>query len=149
MIMRALLFLVSLAVWAAPARADVLVAARTIPSKSIIAAEDLVLVINDQSGPAMDAQSVIGQEARVVLYEGRPIRRSDIGPAALVERNQIVVTIYENGPLRISTEGRALGRAAEGEPVRVMNIASRKIIMGVVAANGTIFVSSFAQGSQP
>ena len=47
---------------------------------------------------------------------------------------------YVDGPLRIVTEGRALDRAAAGEPVRVMNLASRQTVTGTVAPDGSIEV---------
>ncbi len=47
---------------------------------------------------------------------------------------------YVNGPLRIVTDGRALDRAAAGEMVRVMNLASKQTVTGVVAADGSIEV---------
>ena len=47
---------------------------------------------------------------------------------------------YASGPLRIVTEGRALDRAGAGEPVRVMNLASRQTVTGTVAADGSIEV---------
>ena len=50
---------------------------------------------------------------------------------ALVERNAVVRMSYRSGPLRIVTEGRALDRAAAGEPVRVMNLTSKQTVTGV------------------
>ena len=47
---------------------------------------------------------------------------------------------YSSGPLQIVTEGRALDRAAAGEPVRVMNLASRQTVTGTVAPDGSIEV---------
>ena len=50
--------------------------------------------------------------------------------------------IYADGPLRIATEGRALDRAAAGEAVRVMNLASRQTVTGTVAPDGSIEVGA-------
>ena len=47
---------------------------------------------------------------------------------------------YASGPLRIVTDGRALDRAAAGELVRVMNLASKQTVTGMVAADGSIEV---------
>ena len=79
-------------------------------------------------------------EAKVALYPGRPILASQLGAPALVERNAMVRMSYASGPLRIMTEGRALDRAAAGELVRVMNLASKQTVTGVVAADGSIEV---------
>jgi flagella basal body P-ring formation protein FlgA len=47
---------------------------------------------------------------------------------------------YASGALNISTEGRELDRASICEPVRVMNLASRQVVSGAVAADGSIVV---------
>jgi len=76
----------------------------------------------------------------VVLYAGRPIRPGDVGPPALIERNQIVTLHYRSGPLTIAAEARALGRAAAGEEVRVMNLASRSTVTGTVTETGGVVI---------
>ena len=50
----------------------------------------------------------------MAIYAGRPVRPGDLGPPALVERNQLVPLVYQPGGLAISTEGRALGRGGGG-----------------------------------
>ena len=75
---------------AGPALADTIVAARTIPARTILAPEDLALRADDIAGGVSDPGMLLGQEARVALYAGRPIRLSDIGPPAVVERNAVI-----------------------------------------------------------
>ena len=65
-------------------------AARTIPAKTVIGPDDLLMREVAATGGVTDPQQIIGREARVALYAGRPIRRADVGPPAVVERNQIV-----------------------------------------------------------
>ena len=122
--------------------ADTLTSVRAIRPMSIISAEDIGVLPNDIPGALGSDVVIAGLEARVTLYPGRPIRPGDVGPPALVERNQLVPLIYRSGGLMITAEGRALGRAAAGEWVRVMNVASRTTINGQVANNGTVYVSS-------
>ena len=55
-----------------------------------------------------------------------------------LERNAVVRMSYISGSLRIVTEGRALDRAAAGEPVRVMNLTSKQTVAGTVAADGSV-----------
>jgi len=120
---------------------DIVVAARTIRAQAVIAAQDLVVKPGEMAGVAATAQEVVGQEARVALYAGRPIRLSDLGPPAVIDRNQIVPLIFERSGLRIVTEGRSLSRAGAGERVRVMNMSSRTTVSGRVKADGRVFVS--------
>lgn len=121
--------------------ADMVLAATTIRAQSIITLQDIVIKPGDAPGVAAIAEEVIGQEARVSLYAGRPVRLSDIGPPAVVTRNQIVPLIFEQNGLRITTEGRSLSRAGAGEYVRVMNLSSRTTVTGLVLPDGRISVS--------
>jgi len=138
--MRCLVSAIVLAV-GLPAQAETLVAAHTIRPQTVLSAEHLVLKRGDVPGGLEDAALLIGMETRVALYPGRPVRLSDVGPPAVVERNQIVPLVFERNGLRISTEGRSLDRAGPGEFVRVMNLASRTMVTGRVDPSGQIFVS--------
>ncbi len=123
------------------AAAETLVAARTLRPASVIGPGDLALIDEVHPGALRNPREAIGQEARVALYAGRPIRPGDIGPAAVVERNGIVALIYRRGPLAIATEGRALDRGAPGEAIRVMNLASRTTVTGVIGSDGSVHVA--------
>jgi flagella basal body P-ring formation protein FlgA len=123
---------------ACAAAADIVVAARTLRPKAIIQPEDIALRTGEIEGAYDLTEDVIGLETRVAIYAGRPIRMGDIGPPATVERNQNVALIYTHGTLRIVAEGRALGRGAPGERVRVMNMTSRATLSGVIRNDGAI-----------
>lgn len=122
------------------AHAQSVLAARTIRAQTVITAGDLVMSDETFNGAYTALEDVIGFEARVALYAGRPVRSGEVGPPALVERNQIVPLIYQAGGLVIAAEGRALGRAGLGETIRVMNLASRQTVSGRIRADGTIVV---------
>ena len=113
---------------------------RAIRGQTVLAAEDLVAVAASVPGAVASIEAAVGMEAKVTLYPGRPILFAQIGAPALVERNALVRMNYANGPLRIVTDGRALDRAGVGEPVRVMNLASRQTVTGIVAADGSVEV---------
>jgi flagellar basal body P-ring formation protein FlgA len=133
--------LIVMAALAGPAAADTLLAARTIPAQSIIAAEDLVSSDQVIPGSVSDSASIIGMETRVALYAGRPIRPGDVGFPAVVERNQIIILTYQRNGLAISTEGRALGRGGPGELIRVMNLNSRATVTARIGVDGAGYVS--------
>jgi flagella basal body P-ring formation protein FlgA len=113
---------------------------RAIRSHTVLTADDLELADPSVPGGITSIDAAVGQEAKVALYPGRPILEGQLGAPALVERNQVVRMSYLRGSLRIVTEGRALDRAAAGEPVRVMNLASRQTVSGTVAEDGSIEV---------
>lgn len=138
--MRILLALITLCL-AGAALAETVVPTRTLRANTIIAPSDLTLRSADVPGALSDPAGIIGQETRVTLYAGRPIRAGDIGPPALVTRNQIVTLHFTAGGLRILADGRALGRGGAGDRIRVMNLSSRTTLFGTVLPDGTINVS--------
>jgi flagellar basal body P-ring formation protein FlgA len=126
-------------VWAS---AESVVATRTLRANTLIGPQDVVLTDRAATpGAATDPGEVVGLEARVTLYAGRPIPVSALGPPALVERNQIVTLVFQHGALEIRAEGRALGRGGEGDTIRIMNLASRNTVTGWVAGDGQIHVT--------
>lgn len=129
------------AMCAGPVTADILVAARTIPARTIIGPDDILVRDMNVIGALEVPELAVGQEARVALYAGRPIRAADVGPPSVVERNQIIPLVYQNGGIVISTEGRALERAGPGDFIRVMNLSSRTTVSARVTATGTAIVT--------
>ena len=125
---------------AGPVFADSLVATRPIRAMAMITAEDVTLVAAEIDGALTDVASAVGQEARVVIYPGRPLRAADLGPPAIVERNQIVPLTYRSGGLAILTEGRALARGGVGDVIRVMNLSSRATVTGLIGPDGLVAV---------
>ena len=132
----------ALLVCPAPAQADSLLAARNIRPEAILTQADIQIVPETIAGAADHPDLALGMEARVAIYAGRPIRPEDLGPPALVDRNQIVLLHYITGALTIQVEGRMLDRGGFGDVVRVMNLSSRTTIFGTVAADGSIRVSA-------
>ena len=120
--------------------ADIVVAKRTIRPNTIIGAGDLTVILGNRSDAFSRMENVVGQEARVALYAGRPILLESIGPPAIVARNEIVVLRYAQHGLVITTDGRALERGAVGDRVRIMNLSSRATLFGFVQADGTVSV---------
>ena len=139
-------FLKIIGVWclallaATPLAADTVVATRTIRSQSIITGSDLATIADNIPGAWSDPAELIGKEARIVLYAGRPIRLNDVGEPALIERNSVVTLIYRTSGLNITTEGRAMGRAGAGEKIKVMNLSSRAQVFGEVQTDGSVLI---------
>lgn len=126
---------------AVPAWGEVLMPVRTIPAQTVIGAGDIERSELVVPGALTDPAAVIGMEARVALYPGRPILASDIGLPAIVERNAILQLVYASAGLHIATEGRALDRAGPGEIIRVMNLTSRTTVTARIGADGAAYVS--------
>jgi len=124
----------------APVWADAYVANRVIRAGDVIRAEDISAVQADIPHALTSAEQIAGQEARVTLYPGRPIRADQLGAPAVVDRNQIVSLAYHSGNLAITTEGRALSRGSVGDVIRVLNLASRAALQGQIMPDGSVRV---------
>lgn len=120
--------------------ADTVLAARTLRAETVLTEQDVKMAAGETPGTLDDPLLVVGMETRVTLYAGRPIRPQDLGPPAIVDRNQLVPLSYHAGTLSILTEGRALGRGGVGDVIRVMNLSSRTTVTGRIAPNGQVFV---------
>ncbi len=123
------------------ATAESLVATRLIRANEVIRPGDVALAAPAVEGAAQDPERVIGLETRVAIYPGRPVRLADLGPAAVIKRNEVVRMVYRSNGLTILSDGRALTRAGLGDPVSVMNLSSRQTVQGVVTASGLIEVT--------
>ncbi len=133
--------LAAAAVLLAPAAlASSIVPVRAIRAQTVLSASDLVVGETEVPGAIAAIEAAVGLEARVTLYPGRAILPSQLGPPAIVARNQVVRMEFRSGALAITAEGRALDRAGPGEMVRVMNLGSKQVVTGTVSASGTIEV---------
>ncbi|MCC5993282.1 MAG: flagellar basal body P-ring formation protein FlgA [Rhodobacteraceae bacterium] len=126
---------------ALPAMAESLVATRLIRATDVIGPLDVTRSDAVVPGAASHADQVIGLEARVAIYPGRPVRLAELAPAAVIERNDLVQLVYRRGGLTILAEGRALSRGAIGALVNVMNTASRQSVQGRIVHAGLVAVA--------
>jgi flagellar basal body P-ring formation protein FlgA len=129
-----------------PVWADAIVTTRIIKAGTVIAAEDLQVVEASIEGVITQPDQIVGQEARITLYPGRPLRTENLGPPAVVDRNQIVALAFVSGGLSITTEGRALARGSVGDVIHVLNLSSRTTVVGQILPNGSVRVGPAPQG---
>jgi len=72
-------------------------------------------------GTVLDPENFTGQAARRALRAGKPLRLTDLKRLTAVKRGEIITIIYEVPGIRLTAKARALGEAALGEPLRVVN----------------------------
>jgi flagella basal body P-ring formation protein FlgA len=135
--------LLSLWVLAVPVAAlcDSVVPTKTIRANATIGVADVTVKPTKNGNAFSRVDDVIGQEARTTLYAGRPILFDDIGPPALIARNEIVQLKYVSHGLTITTEGRSLQRGGIGDRIRIMNLESRATLFGQIEADGTVRIT--------
>jgi flagellar basal body P-ring formation protein FlgA len=112
------------------------VLARPVSAGERIAAADLdwITVTPNRLRPTSltEAGQLIGSEARRSLQPGRVLTQRDLQPPRLVVRGQTVQLVYSGPGLELQALGIAQADGALGEPVRVINLDSRRQLQGVV-----------------
>ncbi|MGB3406451.1 MAG: flagellar basal body P-ring formation chaperone FlgA [Jannaschia sp.] len=139
--MRHFLLSLVLVATAAPALAQSVMVLRAVRAGESLSADDLSFAEVEIEDGFVDPRDMIGLEARVNLYPGRPVRLHEVGLPTVVNRNDVVPLIFRRGGLTITLEGRALQRAGDGEILRVMNLSSRTTVTGVATASGAVVVN--------
>lgn len=87
-----------------------------------------------------DRSALVGWQVRRMLAEGRPVMAQSImAPRAVTRGQRVTITLREGG-LALSAPGRALGDAARGEMVKVVNLATNASVSGLAAADGVVEV---------
>lgn len=72
------------------------------------------------------------------VRRGVVLSAADLAPPLLIRRNARVVITWRRGALTLSDHGRALGDAALGEVVSVLNLSSRRTVEGVATGPGRV-----------
>ncbi|AMS29612.1 MAG TPA: flagella basal body P-ring formation protein FlgA [Hyphomonadaceae bacterium] len=126
---------------AAAARPEALaVLGRTVQRGETIQAEDVVWIDTPSTAPRdalADPEALIGKTAKRVLLANTPLRAMDVMDTPSVRRNEPVTLIYEAEGLRLSVRGKALGDAAIGASVKVLNPQSKRVLEAIVDGPGT------------
>ncbi len=93
-------------------------------------------------------EEIVGKALKRNGRAGLMLRASDLGEPIVVRRNSRVTVVLRTGPLALAMHGQALGDAAVGQPVSVMNPVSKKILNGVAMGDGLVEISTAADKLQ-
>ncbi len=123
---------------------QIIVAKSEITKGTLISRTDLDKKYVKKSGRTQGdktlVKDLIGLSAKRRLPAGRPVRARDLEAPRLIHKNQLVTILLEAPGLVLRTEGKALGDAARGETVKVLNTQSKRIIHATAKASGLVFV---------
>lgn len=95
-----------------------------------------------------DAQGVaaldqlVGMALNRQSRDGMLLRASDVSVPLSVAKNDLVTIYYREGPMTLTVKGQAVTGAAEGAPLQVLNLVSRRVISAVAIAPGAVEVTS-------
>lgn len=124
--------------------AKYLVAARPLTAGQIIGANDFVSRTGDLGLlPAtilMDAEQAVGKTVRIGIAAGQPLRGDQLIAPWAVQQGQNVKTISRGTGFSVSSEGKALNNAVEGQVVQVRT-PSGQTVSGIARAGGIVEVN--------
>ena len=136
---------------AARGNIEVLTYARSLAVGEVVQPQDLIWA--KAAAAPMDAprdpDAVIGMTARRPLREGAAVSQRDVAAAQVIKTGDMVTVTYVAEGISLSLQGKALASAAVGEPVLVLNPASKKTLQAVAAGPGQALIGPEAQQLRP
>ena len=118
---------------------------RRMQPDEIIAAPDIEIIemawqrVN--AFAVLDPNELIGKQVRRMLTQGRPVQLQSVIPPIVISRGQKVTIEFYRGALYLTAEGKAISDAYLGQEVKVVNLSSRKTIVGIARGDGKVEAS--------
>jgi flagellar basal body P-ring formation protein FlgA len=114
----------------------------TQPAGTILVRDDFelapVALSTATAGNYADIDQLIGKQLIHAAHAGLNLKATDVADPKVVTRNALVTVLLKAGAMTLTVKATALGSAAAGEPVDVMNTATKKILHGVAQPDGTV-----------
>jgi len=141
---------------ATPAKAEVKKAAKgpavlawlhSLNAGDIVRAEDLTWSRDAVAGSEAprDPDAVIGMAVRRPLREGDAVSLRDVSSPLVIKKDDVIAVSFQQDGLSLTLQGvKALGDAAAGQTLSVINPASKKILQAVAVAPGQAMVGPAA-----
>jgi flagella basal body P-ring formation protein FlgA len=125
-------------------KADYVAAAVPLAQGQALEQGQLMLVKGDiaamPNGIITDMAQAIGRTPTVSLAAGTPLRLDTLRSKPVVQQNQAVRLVLNGNGFSVSSEGRAIGTAGEGQVVQVRT-ASGTVVSGTAKAGGMVEVA--------
>lgn len=84
---------------------------------------------------------IVGMTAARSMKAGSFIKRGDLITPKLVKKNQLVTLLFEKAGLTLKTRGKAMADGELGETVSVLNIQSKRVVVGIIKSAGVIAIN--------
>jgi flagellar basal body P-ring formation protein FlgA len=127
-------------------RAQVVRVAKPLPYRTVLKADDLLEAVCDIEDPRpayiRSAAEAVGMTTRRALGQGEFLSLGCVDEASLVRSGETVRLLVRNGILNMTVLARALQSGKLGEPIKVRNIDSERVIMAVVTGRGEVRVAN-------
>ena len=120
--------------------------AATLGAGTILKADDIVMqpvpVRLIQNGNVATLGQLVGKQLQRQSRAGMVLKVSDVADPEVIARNDLVTVYLHAGPMTLTIRGTALNAASLGEPVTVLNTASKKMVHGIARADGAVEVTT-------
>lgn len=122
------------------------VPAKDIAKNKVIGEDDLqeikVRANRLKGGAFYIKEDIVGKQAAKALKAGKLMEKGDLQDEIIVKKGQAVTAIYTNKGLQITSKMQALDNAAKGQAVKLLNLSSKKEIIGTVKEAGLVEISN-------
>lgn len=89
----------------------------------------------------LSTNALVGMTSRRMIMAGEPIRQTEVIEPLLVKRGDSVRITYQEGPIQLISEGKALQNGARGDLIRVVNYSSNRTIDATITQSGSVEVN--------
>jgi flagellar basal body P-ring formation protein FlgA len=124
---------------------EVAVASRPLAQGEKISADDVEMQRMDIShlagGYLTQANIAIGQISTRPIQLGRPLLSNLLKAPTIIRRGQTITMLAKQSSFEVRSMGESLMDGAVGERIKVRNRRSKRIVEGVVAKNGVVFIN--------
>lgn len=125
------------------ALAEILIAAENLQRRDVLTPEKVefrLQDISDLNQPLFDDEEIYGKRLKRSARVGQPLLRRQIDFPPMVKRRDKVTIQARRGGLLLTAAGEAKEDGQEGDMIRVINLGSRKVVLGRVTAPGLVEV---------
>lgn len=128
------------------AMVSVLAYVRNLDAGEVIQAEDLTWAkaVAAPAGSPRDADQLIGKQVKRPLREGGLASTRDVTGATVIKKDDMVSVIFQDDGVSVSMQGKALGSAAIGDTVSVLNPTTKKTVQAIASGPGEALVGPAA-----
>ncbi|HEY4199859.1 MAG TPA: flagellar basal body P-ring formation chaperone FlgA [Devosiaceae bacterium] len=95
-----------------------------------------------ESSGYVTIDQLVGKALQHQTRAGAMLKANDVADPQVITRNAAVTVYYRSGPMTLTVKGQALNAASAGETVSVLNALTKKVIMGVAAADGSVQITA-------
>lgn len=120
------------------------VLARDVERNEILKSSDVVTERRPKAAVGSDAATrdrAVGMQMRKQLRAGQALRTADLAKPDLVTRDQSVTLIYQSTGLYLTASGKAMENGTEGDVVNVLNLQSKRTVVGTVVGRGQVVIT--------